>query len=384
MNDSSIIMLNENSIVSNIAFLKRQFGKKTMISAVVKANAYGHGIEQVVPLMEKNGIDHFSVFDYREAVRVRKSLVNGGTIMIMGWISDENLKLAIEEGFEFFVFNTERLKKVCHIASKLKIRAKIHLEVETGMNRSGLDEMELKDAMSYINDHAHCFEIIGLCTHLAGAESIANHYRIQQQLKKFNKISVILKSNNINPKYHHVANSAAAIVYPKTRMDLVRVGIMQYGFWPSKETFIHFISNKISKDDPLKRILNWKSKVMAVKEVKIGEFISYGNSFLAQSNITTAIIPVGYAGGYSRNLSNRGRVLIHGQRCSVIGIVNMNMFIADISNLQNVKVGDEVVIIGKQGDLEIKVSAFSDISDKLNYEILTHLPENIKRKIIKS
>ena len=123
---------------------------------------------------------------------------------------------------------------------------------------------------------------------------------------------------------------------------------------------------------------------MSIKDVKPGEFIGYGMSFLAQSNIKVALVPVGYSGGYNRSLSNKGKVLIHGQQCAVIGTVNMNMFMVNISRISEPKIGDEVIIIGKQYDLEIKVSAFSNISDELNYEVLAHLPKEIKRKIIKN
>ena len=177
------------------------------------------------------------------------------------------------------------------------------------------------------------------------------------------------------------SNSAASFIYPKARMDLVRIGIMLYGFWSSTEVFIRYFSNKPDQIDPLDRILSWKSQLMSIKEVKRGEFVSYGISYLAQTNIKTALIPIGYASGYSRSLSNKGRVLIRGQRCSVIGVVNMNMIIADITNVPDAEVGDEVVIIGKQNNLEIKVSAFSNISDQLDYEVLAHLSELIKRTV---
>src|SRR5690606_30144669 len=145
------------------------------------------------------------------------------------------------------------------------------------------------------------------------------------------------------------------------------------------EVYIQHLSKRRIKVDPLKRILSWKSQIMALKNIKSGEFVSYGMSYLAQTDIKTALIPIGYSSGYSRSLSNKGWVLIHGQLCSVIGYVNMNMIIADISNVTEVAIGDEVVIIGKQDNLEIKVSAFSDRSSQLNYEVLTRLPQNIKR-----
>ncbi|MBN2616180.1 MAG: alanine racemase [Bacteroidales bacterium] len=382
MNRSSEITLSEKAVENNIEFLKKKLGPGVKISSVVKANAYGHGIEQVVPLFEKYGINHFAVFDYTEAERVCKSMSEECSVMIMGWIPNDRMKEVLEKGFEFFVFNLERLRLALKTARTLHLKARIHLEAETGMNRTGLNRQNLKQAIELINNNRNYFEVMGFCTHLAGAESISNHLRIQKQLKQYHKMLEQLKENNIHPKYRHVANSAAAFVYPKTRMDLVRIGIMQYGFWPSMETFIHYINAKPDKSDPLERIMSWHSKVMSVKEVKTGEFIGYGITFQAQTDTLTALIPVGYSSGFSRSLSNRGRVLIHGQRCRVIGLVNMNMIVADITHVENVQVGDEVVIIGKQGELEIKVTAFSDISDQLNYEVLAHLSQKIVRYVV--
>lgn len=383
ISDSSLIILDEKSLQNNVEFLKKKMGKKVIISAVVKANAYGHGIEQIVPLFEKHGINHYSVFSYCEAIRVYNSLSEPQTIMIMGWIADDDLFDVIEKGIEFYIFNIERLQLAITYARQLNIKANIHLEAETGMNRSGLNMDELNLAVLMIKENAAYINVAGFCTHLAGAESISNHPRIQKQLKKYHKMLTALETHGIKPSYKHVANSAAAFIYPKARMDIVRIGIMLYGFWSSVEVFIQFINNKTIKTDPLSRILSWKSQIMSIKEVKCGEFVSYGISYLAQSDMKTALIPIGYASGYSRALSNKGRVLIQGQRCSVIGVVNMNMIIADISNLSTADVGDEVVIIGKQDDLEIKVSAFSDISDQLNYEVLAHLSELIKRNVVK-
>ena len=162
---------------------------------------------------------------------------------------------------------------------------------------------------------------------------------------------------------------------------MVRIGILQYGFWPSKETLIQFFSKKSIQTDPLTQVLSWKSSIMSLKKVKTGEFISYGTSYLAQKDIKIALIPIGYSHGYARKLSNQGRVLINGQRVAVIGMVNMNMLIIDVTTIESVKLGDEVILIGQQGDLSINVSSFSEFSDQLNYELLTRLPGGIPRVI---
>lgn len=383
MIDNSTITLSEKSVKNNVSFLREKFGDRVKISAVVKANAYGHGIEQIVPLFEKNGIDHYSVFYYSEAIQVYHVISKPAAIMVMGWLSDKNIGDAIEKEIEFYVFNLERLNLAIKLANELNGKAKIHLEVETGMNRSGLNISELEQAIVLIKENIEYVEVVGFCTHLAGAESVSNHYRIQNQMKRYHEMLAIFEASNLHPGYKHVANSAASFVYPETRMDLVRVGIMLYGFWSSTEVFIQFINNQESKADPLKRILEWYSQIMSIKKVKSGEFVGYGISYLAQTDITTALVPVGYSFGYSRSLSNKGRVLIRGHQCSVIGVVNMNMIIIDVSNVKNAEIGDEVVLIGKQRKLEIKVSAFSEISDELNYETLAHLSESITRKVVK-
>lgn len=382
MQDCSIITLKRESIRHNIRFIRRELGGKVRISSIVKANAYGHGIEQFIPELEMEGIDHFSVFEFSEALQVANSISGKQDIMIMGYIANKNLTDTIQYGFEFYIFTLERLRRALQTAKKLNKKAKIHLEVETGMNRSGLNQRDLEKAISLIGEHKEHFTLKGFCTHLAGPESISNHLRIEKQLERYDTMLQILKDQNLKPQYRHVANSAAAIVYPETRLDMVRVGIMQYGFWPSIETFIHYIRNKRDKNDPLQRVLGWKSQIMALKTIHVGEFVGYGISYLAQKKMRTALIPIGYALGYNRSLSNKGRVIIRGQRCGVIGVVNMNMIVADVTDVPKVKIGDEAVIIGQQGDIEIKVSAFSSISNELNYEVLTHLAKSIDRIII--
>lgn len=382
MKGSSVITLNKQAIHNNITFLKREFGKKVTISSVVKANAYGHGIRHMVSLLEDEGINHFSVFDFNEAECVSQSLSKPGTVVIMGWISNESIKSAIIAGYEFYIFNIKRLKLALKYAKQLNAVAKIHLEIETGMNRTGLSFLDMIHALTLIENDKAYFEIAGFCTHLAGAESISNHVRIQKQIKNYNLAFSILQDKKIFPKYRHIANSAASIVYPETRLDLVRIGIMQYGFWSSSETFIHYVSQKKNKKNPLQRVLDWKSRIMTIKTIPVGEFVGYGISFLAQKKTKIAVIPIGYSNGYNRSLSNKGNVLISGIICQVIGVVNMNMIIADITDTNNVRIGDEVIMIGNQNGQEIKVSAFSDISNQLNYEVLSHLPKDIEREII--
>lgn len=379
---TSVIEISESAVTGNIRFLQRQFGEDVLISSVVKSNAYGHGLSSFVPIAEKAGIDHFSVFSACEARDLMKIKKSGTRVMIMGWLDDEDIEWAVQNRVEFFVFDPERLRKIVSLSGKTRKPALVHIEMETGMNRTGMTIKDLKVAARLITEHRDSFVLKGLCTHLAGAESIANHVRIQKQLSRFTRLCRWFSERGLVPEYRHVASSAAAMAYPASRFDMVRIGILQYGYWPSAETFIQFIGKKKEKTDPLNRVISWKSRVMSLKMVKRGEFVSYGTIYLAQEDKRIAVVPVGYSHGYNRSLSNLGRVLINGQRVGVIGLVNMNMLIADVTKVPGVKPGDEVVMIGDQGDLTISVSSFSEFSNQLNYELLTRLPESTPRLVV--
>jgi alanine racemase len=379
---SSSILISKSALQKNIDFIKKIIGKDVIFSSVIKGNAYGHSIEIFVPLAEACGINHFSVFSAAEAVRVKKLAGKKTKILIMGFVDNSELEWAVKNDIEFFVFDLTRLNESIKAAKKLKKKAKIHIEVETGLNRTGFDTDELAEAIKIINENLSYLSIEGLCTHYAGAESVANYLRIQKQIKKFNKIYKFLLSKGIKPKLKHTACSAAAMTYPETRMDMVRIGIIQYGYWPSKETFIHFLNSQMNKVDPLRRIISWKSIVMSLKKVLTGEFVGYGTTYLAHKDMIIAVIPVGYAYGFSRSLSNQGRVLIKGQRVGVVGMVNMNLLIADVTDVEEIKKGDEVVMIGDQENLSISVASFSELSNQLNYELLTRLPESIPRIVV--
>ncbi|MBE0391853.1 alanine racemase [Flavobacterium sp. 7E] len=382
MHTNSIIELNRSAYQNNINFLKKTFGKKVVLSSVVKGNAYGHGVREFVSMAYDCGVTHFSVFDVEEAKVVKETLFDQVTIMVMGLVQEQDMEWVVANNVEFFVFDKIRLNQAIRAAKKLKKQAIIHIEAETGMNRTGFEKKELTSIIPYLKKEKEHLYFKGLCTHYAGAESIANYYRVDKQIKKFEEIYQYLCNNDLRPEIKHSACSAASIMFPETRMDMVRIGIMQYGLWSSPEVFVNFLNTKKNKTDPLKRVITWKSSVMSVKKVSIGDFIGYGTSFLAERNMKIAVIPIGYSHGYSRSLSNQGRVLINGQRCIVVGSVNMNMMTVDVTDIETVKKDDEVVLIGTQEELTVSVSSFSDFSNQLNYELLTRIAKTIPRKII--
>lgn len=382
MFESSFIEISRSAVFQNIRFIRNFLNPGVKLSCVVKGNAYGHGIEEYIPIAEEAGIDHFSVFSADEALKVKEVCGENTTVMIMGFIENDELGWAIENGVEFYVFDLDRLEAAISVAKTLNKKCRIHIEVETGMNRTGFDTKGLNKAIDLISRNDDYMSFEGLCTHYAGAESITNYVRVQNQMKRFSHYRKAIEKKGIRPKRYHTACSAAAITYPKTQMDMVRIGILQYGFWPTRETYIQYIHKNGEPKEPLKRILSWKSKVMNVKKVETGEFIGYGTTYLAQTDKKIATVPIGYSHGFSRNLSNLGRVLVRGMRVSVVGIVNMNVMTIDVTAVENVDKGDEVVIIGDQGELEVSVASFSELSSQVNYETLTRLPSNIPRRIV--
>lgn len=381
MNATSRIEIEKAALLQNMAFLKGLIQPQTMISSVVKGNAYGHGIEQYVPLAESVGVKHFSVFSADEAYRVKQCTSDEVTIMIMGDIMDDQLEWAIQEGIEFFVFEMERLRQALTTAQKLGKAAKVHIEVETGMNRTGFMRDEWAEVAGLLHHYPESLAFQGLCTHFAGAESIANYVRIEAQKSIYKSAVTFFKKKGLKPKFRHACCSAAAIRYPEMHFDLVRIGILQYGFWPNREIFIEYLKERVDKEDPLRRLISWKSRIMSIKKVETGEFIGYGTTFLAHRPMRIGIVPVGYCHGFSRSLSNQGRALLRGIRVSVVGMVNMNCIAIEVSDLPEASRGDEVVLIGRQDSLDISVASFGELSDLLNYELLTRLPMNIPRLV---
>ena len=384
MFQSSYIELSESSVKNNIDFIHNFLGESVTFSSVVKGNAYGHGINHYCPLAYKCGVRHFSVFSAQEALEVTKALPNHNhELMIMGQIDNEELAWAIENNVEFYVFEQDRLDAAITASKKIGKKALIHVELETGMNRTGFPKNEIIETFKKIEADLNYLDVKGVCSHFAGAESISNYKRVKDQFNRFKRYQNKLSTLPWLDAKMHLASSSASLRYPKSQMDLARIGILQFGFFPTEEIFVHYSTKMKTNVNPLKRILSWKTRVMDIKTVKKGEFVGYGTSYFTNKVTKIALLPVGYSLGYSRSLSNQGKVLINGTRFSVIGTVNMSMLAVDVSSDESIKKGDEVVLIGNQGELEISVSSFSDFSQLINYELLTRLPQDIPRIIKK-
>lgn len=381
----SVIELDEGALKNNIRFLRERANNSVKLSSVIKGNAYGHGISNFLPMAEECGMNHFAVFSANEALLAKRKKNRDETdIMIMGMIRDDELEWAIENGIEFYIFEMDRLDSAIRSAKKVGKKARVHLQMETGMNRTGFEEPVWRHVFETVKDHSEEIKLEGICTHYAGAESVANYYRIENQDKQLKKAIKLARDILGYLPLIHASSSAAYLTQPHMHYDMARVGIAQYGFWPSRETYMHNMKSLDLKqgEDPLKRVLTWKSEIMNIKWVESGDFIGYGNVYLAGKKMKIATVPIGYTHGFGRNLTNAGYVLIKGTRAGVVGLVNMNMITINVTHIENAAKGDEVVLIGKQNGDEITVASFGEMTNNLNYEVLVRLPATIPRIII--
>ncbi len=376
----SFIELSKSALKTNFNFIRKKIGDHRKISAVVKANAYGHGIDTYVPMAEACGIDHFAVSSCFEAEEVKLVCKDTSDIMIMGIFYRHDLPWILENNIEIYVFNYDRLPVILDFVKQHGGPARIHIEVETGTNRTGMSTEDIKKSIRFLKEHSESFILKGVCSHLGGAESFSNRFRLDRQITEFDRIKKQFLREKMEPENFHLACSAAALAWPETLHDMVRIGVTQYGFWPSPEIYYHHLQETGKrKDSPLKRVLTWKTNVMEIKKVKKGEFIGYGTAYQAYRDMTIAVLPLGYGNGYSRSLSNKGFVLIRGRKAPIVGLINMNLFMVDITHFKEVETNDEVVLIGKQKNNKITVGSFSNSSQQINNEMLARLPAAIPR-----
>lgn len=382
--DLSWVEISKNNLVHNIREFKNKVGK-TVLCSCVKANAYGHGLVETARIFVEAGADWLSVNALYEASKLREAGIQV-PIYIMGYTLFSDLKRAWELDCRLVVYSRETIEKLSEIASEFEKPINLHIKVETGNNRQGIRIEELVDFAKFILEKGKGkLKIEGLATHFANIEDTTDHSYAFGQLGKFLDAKRILAEAKILVPMMHCANSAATILYPETYLDMVRVGISAYGMWPSKETFVSF--KNLSKNGfELKPAFTWKSVVGQIKTVSKNDFIGYGCSFRAMRDTVMAIVPIGYYDGYDRKLSNNAHVLVHGHRAKVLGRVCMNMIMVDVSDIPDVRIEDEVVLIGvqKHEDVSdnISVEEFAGWIGTINYEVTTRVNERIPRVVV--
>lgn len=362
-----------DAVIHNMEAMHGIISEETKIMAVIKADGYGHGAVEIA-----GAIDHLDyLYGYAVAtVEEGQILRNHGItkpILILGYAFPEQYEEMIKAEIRPTVFTREMAEELSQAAERAGTDCRIHFAVDTGMSRIGYQVTEESaDEIAQLVKLPHII-IEGIFTHFARADE-ADKAHTFQQLERYGQMISMLKERGIEIPIHHCSNSAGIVEIPEANMDLVRAGITLYGLWPSEE---------VDKDRiDLQPVLSLLTHVAYVKELEAGREISYGGTYTTTERRRIATIPVGYADGYARGLSNKGEVLIHGKRVPIRGRICMDQFMVDVTDIPNVKSGDKVVLIGADGNERITMEEVGNLSGRFNYEFVCDLGKRIPRVFV--
>jgi len=354
-----------SALQANFKGIQETVGPQIKIMAVVKSDAYGHGLIECGKALYSAGARTFGVAEVWEGVELRKAGLEGDIVVLLGG-SAESYTDVINHKLIPVVFDVDYITGLSDEAARTKAEVGVHLKVDVGMGRIGVMPNEVESYVSLIK-RLPGLTLTGLLGHFPVADEIGSLQTTHEQLSLFKDVLADLKSREPGTIVSHIANSAGLIYFPKSHMDMVRPGISLYGCYPDGSP------DRAKSAVPaleLKPVMSFKSRVIQVKEVGVGFGISYGHTFVTRRKSRIAVLPVGYADGYSRKLSNKAEVLINGKRAPVCGRVCMNATLVDITDLPPVRTGDEVVLLGKQGDEEISADEMAEWMETISYEVL--------------
>lgn len=369
---SSWVEVSKSAILYNLNQYQKLVGSSVAVMPIVKSNAYGHGLMEVAKLVAPK-VKWLGVVNLKEALALRHQGITKN-IFVLSYINEKNLQEGIRKNIDLPVYDIQSAKRISREALKVKKLAKIHVKIDTGATRVGVST---KAALSFIKEVAKLpnIKIAGIYSHFAAAEDNQNY--TNKQLEKFNQILKKIEVTGIKIPLKHFGCSAAVLTTPQSYFNLVRLGVSLYGLWPSVEA--KKIVHRRKKSFNLKPALTWKTKILQVKKIPAGTKVGYGCSYTAKKAITMAVIAAGYWEGYDRHLSNKGIVVVKGKRCPVIGRVCMNISMIDISGVNNVKAGDEVVLISPKNSAEEMAKKIGTI----NYEVVTRINPLLERIYVK-
>lgn len=361
--------INLDAIRYNISQVKSRLHKDTKLMVIVKADAYGHGAVAVTKALENGLADAFGVAIIEEAIELRKAGIKK-PILILGYTSKEQFDLVVSYDVIQTVYQYEMAQYLANEAIKQGKTAKIHIKIDTGMSRLGFaDTMETVNTIKKISA-LKGIQIEGIFSHFATADE-KDKSSASDQIKRFDEFYKLLENEGIHIPIRHMSNSAGMIEFSQAQYEMVRCGILTYGLYPSDEVNQSFID--------IIPAMELKTHVVYIKEVPAGTGISYGLTYITKRKTKVATIPVGYADGYSRNLSNTGQVIIRGKYAPIIGRICMDYFMVDVTDIENVSQGDTVTLLGKDGNCEISVERLAEWSHSFPYEIICTVGKRIPR-----
>lgn len=357
-----------DAIAFNLRSFRTWLPQTTQMMAVVKANAYGHGAVPVARTALTNGASFLGVATLDEAIELREAGIRA-PVLVMGFIPERGLEEAIRRDVRITVYRVEHLNQIIRAAGRLNRQAKVHIKVDTGMGRLGVRDYEV---FPLVKQAAASDAIVleGMFTHFACADEMDKAYT-HRQAELFEQIVAACRKEGVAFPLLHCGNSAAAIDLPQYGYNMVRIGISLYGLYPSLDVKRSNVS--------LRPAMSFKTRIVHVKQVPPGTGISYGITYRAQEEETIATLPVGYADGFNRLLSNRGSVLVRGRRVPVVGRVCMDQTLIKLPRAMTVDVGEEVVLFGRQGDEHIHVDDIARMLGTINYEVTCMVSRRVPR-----
>ncbi|HEY6327412.1 MAG TPA: alanine racemase [Candidatus Cybelea sp.] len=366
------------SALRHNAGLLRDLAGARRAAFVVKGNAYGHGLLPTAQVVEPFAA-RLCVYTLEEALALRGGGI-AGPLLVLGPVPPEAIEEALVGNVELSVWSTKEFTRLLGSAARKRQRsAAIHVKVNTDLNRLGVEPHELVDAVEEFLRMPE-LEITGIFSHLAAAEEIDSPYTMHQ-LGAFERalsaVAPLLGQRSLNP-LRHIAASAAAMLWPRTRLDMARFGIALYGLMPSPQTREALRGNA----PDLRPALSYRSQVVVVRTVPAGASIGYGGSFHAPHDMRVGVVPSGYADGVPRALSNRGAFAVDGALCPIVGRVAMNMTQIDLTRAPKARVGSVVTLIGRDGDAVVAADDWATWADTINYEIVTRLPSELPRTYV--
>ncbi len=364
--DLNIVSVDLKALRLNIREIKRFIGNHVEMLPVVKSDAYGHGITEVSRILEEEGIWGLAVFDLIEAQKLRKNNIKSKIFLLSGVYPGMSL-MEMPEGLIFGITNIKMLNTLNNLASAHNRVFEAHLKVDVGMSRFGFYPDELKEIIKNRNKWENLF-FSGLYSHLPCADS--NEIETNRQIDFFDEFIRDLSKTGWKPEFIHLTNSSGFINFKRAHYNLIRPGIAIYGIYPSLE-----LKNLLQ----LKPVMEFKSHIVETKPVSQGISVSYGCDNPAMGETKIGVIPIGYDDGFMRSLSNNAETLVRGKRCPVIGRVCMKAIMVDLSSAPEADIGDEVVIIGKQGEEEITIDELSHKAGTISYELLCLIGSRNKR-----
>lgn len=369
MTKSSIIEINKSALINNITQLKKLILPSQKFIAVVKANAYGHGLLEVVNII-KNKVDYLAVYNFEDAVFLRNKKISK-PILVLGQTLPDQLALALKHDIEITISTIELLKLI--LENKKFSKIKIHLMIDSGMHRDGLTFDKLSQTLSLIKKS----NLISVYSHFASADEKKCESYTNNQVKILEEWKKELVKINLKPMFHICASAGVIATKFAKKFDMVRVGVSIYGFWPSKE-----VREKYSSKIKLEPVLSWRVQINEIKFLPKGSPISYNHTHILKRDSKIATLPIGYFDGISRVSSNKGFVLVNGKKVPQIGRVTMNIIVIDITDAGNVKLGDFATIIGCDKKAEISADDWAGWSQTSSYEVATRINSSLLRVIV--